>query len=100
MRIRFRERILQRRYERSAEAEKAYGREVARKYVERVNIIKQAKSLHDIMVQRPLRCHALKGKRKGQYGLRLHDRWRLIFTIESGVFEIVCIEEVSKHYGD
>lgn len=100
MKIRFRTRGLQRQYEHSKEAEKAYGRAVARKYIQRVNIIKASQGLHDLIAQGPLRCHPLKGQRQGQYAMRLHDRWRLIFTVESGVIEVACIEEVSKHYGD
>lgn len=99
MKVKFRRTALQKQYEQSAKAQKAYGAQVARKYIGRINILKQVKSRDEIMTQHPtLRCHALTGDRKGQHAIRLRDRSRLIVTFESE--EIVCIEEVSKHYGD
>lgn len=100
MKVEFRTTALQKQYEESAKAEKAYGPQVARKYVQRVNTLKAAKTQADVMVQRTLRCHALKGDRKRQHAIRLHGRWRLIVAFRSGALEVVCIEEVSKHYGD
>jgi proteic killer suppression protein len=47
-----------------------------------------------------LRCHELKGDRKGQYAINLTGYYRLIFTVTDKKMEIVCIEEVSKHYED
>jgi proteic killer suppression protein len=47
-----------------------------------------------------LRCHALKGVRKGEYAINLSGFYRLIFTMTGNRLEIVMIEEVSKHYGD
>ena len=100
MKVASRTTALRKQYEHSVKAKKAYGRLVARKYIERVNILKAAKNQAEIMAQTALRCHALKGDRKGQYALLLHGRWRLIVTFHSGEIEIVRIEEVSKHYGD
>jgi len=100
MKTEFRTRTLRNQYEESKKAVKAYGPQVARKYVERVNILKAARDQADVVAQRALRCHALKGRRQGQYGIRLLDRWRLIVTFRSENVEIVRIEEVSKHYDD
>ncbi len=47
-----------------------------------------------------LNCHPLKGSREGQYGIILHDRWRLVFSLKGETAESVFVEEVSKHYGD
>jgi len=47
-----------------------------------------------------LDCHPLKGGRSGQFGIIIHDRWRLIISLRGERAEIVRIEEVSKHYGD
>ena len=91
---------MEKQYVEYREAEKAYGRQVARKYVERVNIIKQARSIAELKALPGLRCHGLKGKRRGQHAVRLTGFWRLVFTLEGDALEIARIEEVSKHYDD
>lgn len=94
----FRTSKLRRQYEEYREAEKAYGREVARRYVGRVNLIKQARDLAELKALPGLRCHELKGGRKGQWAINLTGFHRLLFTLRGARLEIVCIEEVSKHY--
>ena len=82
------------------EAEKAYGREVAGKYISRVNIIKAACDINELRSLPVLHCHALKGDRQGQWSVKLTGFYRLILTLHGGRLEIVRIEEVSKHYDD
>lgn len=69
-------------------------------YSQRINVIKAARSLEDLEIQRPLRCHELRGKRAGQWAINLTDRYRLIFTLSGLAFDVVQVEEVTKHYGD
>jgi proteic killer suppression protein len=73
---------------------------VARRYVQRVDILYAAESIEDLHRMTVLRFHPLKGNRKGQYAVSLTDRARLILTFTESVATIVWIEEVSKHYGD
>jgi len=73
---------------------------IARKYVQRINILKAAHNLVELMPMPGLNCHPLKGDRKGQFAVSLTRRVRLIFTHESGACELVRVEEVSKHYDD
>ncbi len=100
MKVSFRTRKLQRAYQESDRAIRAYGREAGRRYILRINIIKAARSVEDLKIQRPLRCHELQGKRSGQWAINLTDRYRLIFTISDLEFDVVRVEEVTKHYGD
>ena len=100
MEIRFRTRKLQRQYESSAEAARAYGRDVARKYIQRVDLIKAIHNLAEMKALPGLDCHPLKGDRAGQWAISLTGFWRLIFTLSGDQLEIVLVEEVSKHYGD
>ncbi|MGB5750050.1 MAG: type II toxin-antitoxin system RelE/ParE family toxin [Desulfobacterales bacterium] len=100
MKITFRTRKLEREYCQSDRATKAYGEVVARKFIERINIIKQVKNIEELEALPALRCHPLKGKRIGQYSIKLTGFYRLIFTLKGDALEIVQIEEVSKHYGD
>lgn len=87
-------------YKSGAEASRAWGQVVGRKYVQRLNIIRATDSLEDLKKFRILRCHPLKGDRAGQWAINLTGFYRLIFTLQGENLEIVCIEEVSKHYDD
>ncbi len=100
MEIAFSTRKLEKAYREFKRAEKAYGPEVARKYIQRINIIKRANNMVELRKLPGLRCHPLKGKRKGQHAINLTGFYRLIFALRGEQLEIVQIEEVSKHYGD
>jgi proteic killer suppression protein len=91
---------LQRQYENSSEAVKSFGKSVATKFIQRINIIKTVRNIDELIQMHTLRCHPLKGNRDGQWALKLTGFTRLIFTLEGDQLEIACIEEVSKHYDD
>jgi len=74
--------------------------QVARRYIQRINIIKHARDIDELVGLPALRCHRLKGDRQDQYAITLTKLYRLIFTLQGEALEIVQIEEVSKHYGD
>lgn len=98
--VHFRTTRLEECYRKHRKAYREFGPEVGRKYIERVNIIKATPHLDTLIKQRTLRCHPLKGKRKGQWAINLTGSVRLIFTIADNELQIVRIEEVSKHYGE
>lgn len=98
MEVRFRTKKLQRQYEQANEAKRAFGATVARKYIQRVNIIKSAENLDELRKLPGLRCHELKGNRRGQWAINLTGFFRLIFCLEGVQLHIARIEEVSKHY--
>lgn len=100
MEIRFRTRKLRREYQDYQEAERSYGAQVARRYIERVNIIKQVRDIEELKLLPGLRCHELKGDRRGQWAVNLTGFYRLILSLEGDLLEIARIDEVSKHYGD
>jgi plasmid maintenance system killer protein len=100
VKVTFRTRKLEKEYREYVRAVKAYGPEVARKYIQRINIIKQVHNIDELMVLPALRCHSLTGDRRGQYSVKLTGFYRLIFTLKGDALEIAHIEEVSKHYGD
>ncbi|MGA2534018.1 MAG: type II toxin-antitoxin system RelE/ParE family toxin [Candidatus Aminicenantales bacterium] len=79
---------------------RAWGTDVAKKYIQRIDLLQETSDMAEIRKLPGLECHPLKGRREGQFGITLHDRWRLIFTLEMEQAEIICVEEVSKHYGD
>lgn len=100
MEIEFSTNKLEKQYEKKEEAIKAFGADVGKKYIQRVNIIKASKSFDDLYKIPSLEFHPLKGNRDGQYAMTIHGFWRLIITNNGSSIDIAKIEEVSKHYGD
>lgn len=100
MEIRFRTKKLEKQYLSHKEAQKAYGQQVAKKYIMRINMIKAAKCFDDLYDIPTLKFHPLVGKRKEEYAITLTGFYRLIITNDGEIFDIARIEEVSKHYGD
>jgi len=81
-------------------AQREWDQKVARRYIERVNILKKAKSAEDLYGIPPLNFHPLKGNKKGMYSITLIDRWRMEVSFNDEALTIVRVEEVSQHYGD
>lgn len=77
-----------------------FGDQVARKYVQRITLIKTARDIDEVMALPGLLCHPLTQNRKGQYAVKLTGFYRLVFTLEDDMLTVARIEEVSKHYGD
>ncbi len=100
MEIKFKTKKLQKQYENSKDAVKVYGMPVAKKYIQRVNILKSAKSFDDLFQIPILKFHPLTGKREGEFAISLTGFYRLIITNDGDSFDIAKIEEVSKHYDD
>jgi proteic killer suppression protein len=55
----------------------------------------RARSLQDLLVPPGNRLEALKGDRRGQYSIRINDRWRICFLWRSG--EAYEVEIVDYH---
>jgi proteic killer suppression protein len=87
-------------YEKSEKATREWGEKVGRRYVERVNVLKHARSAEDLYRISPLAFHPLKGSKRGLYALTVVDRWRMVVSFTDPKMTIVRIEEVSAHYGD
>lgn len=100
MEVQFKNAKLKKYYQKSDSAIKKFGEVVGKRYIQRINIIKATKDLNALKKLPVLRCHPLKGNRKGQWAINLTGSYRLIFTLEGDSLEIVMIEEVSNHYDD
>lgn len=79
---------------------RTWGPEVGKKYIQRIDLLQEATDMAEVRKLPGLDCHPLKGGRKGKFGITLHGRWRLIFSLQGKEARIICVEEVSKHYGD
>jgi len=99
--IRFRTNKLRRCYERHREAQKAWGKAVARKYLDAVNLLRAVEHPSDLAAFRQFAYEPLTADRKGEHSLELGKRARLIFTVsDEGAALIARIEELSvRHYG-
>lgn len=100
MEIKFKTNKLQKQYENSKDAVKAYGMDVAKKYIQRVNILKSTKSFDELYKIPQLKFHPLTGNRNGEFAISLTGFYRLIITNDGDSFDIAKIEKVSKHYDD
>lgn len=108
MEVTFRTDQLRKCYEQHREGERTWGKAVARRYIERINILKRCANLQDVRSFRKLRLHKLTGEYEGQHAISLDERWRLHATFEGGpppsgstAKQVLArIEEVTQHYGD
>lgn len=100
MQVNFRTKRLQECYERVKKAQREWDGKVARRYIERVNILKSAKSADDLYKIPPRRFHPMKGNKEGRYSITLIDRRRMEVSFQDKALTIVRVEEVSQHYGD
>jgi proteic killer suppression protein len=91
---------LQRCYEKQRVAVGEWGKEVARKYVQRIDILRQCRSIEDLGLLPALRFHPLEGRRKGQYAIKLTGAVRLIVVFEDRAMQIVRVEEVVDYHGE
>jgi proteic killer suppression protein len=46
----------------------------------KLDMLNQAANLNDLRVPPANRLEALRGKRRGQYSIRVNDQWRVCFT--------------------
>ena len=100
LRVLFANNTLRKCYEQEKMRVKRWGKKIARRYVERVNILHASKSAQDLYEFPHLRFHPLGGDREGEHALDLDRTWRLILTFADERMTIVRVEEVSDHYGD
>ncbi|MCB4745349.1 MAG: type II toxin-antitoxin system RelE/ParE family toxin, partial [Sulfurovum sp.] len=71
MEIQFRTKKLEKQYLDHREASRAYGQQVAKRYIMRINIIKAAKCFDDLYAIPTLKFHPLEGNRKGEFAVTL-----------------------------
>jgi toxin HigB-1 len=56
-------------------------------------IINRAKDLEDLRIPPRNKLEKLKGNRKGQYSIRINNRWRICFYWKNGVASLVEITD-------
>ena len=78
MEILFKTRKLQKRMSSEAELVREYGKGNAKMIMRRMLVLQAAECLADVPRRPPERCHALSGKRKGQYAVDAKHPHRII----------------------
>lgn len=79
-------------------AEKKYGRVTAEKIHLRIDQIRAADSVEEMIQNHIGRCHPLHNNREGQYAVDLDQPRRLIFTKRGNDIQIVNIIEVVDYH--
>ncbi len=87
----------------SKEAEKIFNREyshilptsIQKTAMRKLWMMNAAVSINDLRVPPANRLEMLKGKRKGQYSIRINDQWRICFKWEEG--DVYDVEIVDCH---
>ena len=99
MEVSFAARYLRQCFEDYHQAERRWGRAVARKYIQRVNLILDTQDFNGLRRIRSFRLHPLSGQRTGQFAIDLNRNWRVVLTYDEDE-ESIRILEVTNHYGD
>lgn len=97
MEVSFKTSKLRRAYEEADRAYREWGKQVGRKYIQRVGMLYDMPTFGGIRQARALRAHPLKGAQVGYWALDLTGDVRLI-VVPSGDDKSVEVKEVSKHY--
>jgi len=85
------------------ETEKLFNRERTKKLPEQIHrkafrklrMLHRSSTLEDLRIPPGNRFEALKGKRKGQYSIRINDQWRICFAWQDG--DALGVEIVDYH---
>lgn len=85
------------------ETEKIFNRTFSRNFpqdiqrvaLRKLRMLNRAKILKDLLVPPGNRLEALHGDRKGQYSIRINDRWRICFEWQKG--DAYNVEIVDYH---
>ncbi len=100
MDIQFRTNKLEKAYLNSNDGVRLLGAERDRKFVQRIDLIGEARNIDELSILPGLHWHPLKGTRAGQFAVTLTGNFRLILTIVEDTPNTVCVEEVIDYHGD
>lgn len=79
-------------------ADREYGTQMSERIHMRIDEIKAANTVEEMIQFRIGRCHPLKQNRKGQYAVDLVHPYRLVFTKHGNEIEIAHILEIVDYH--
>lgn len=75
---------------------------IVKRYIDRINYLKNASSKEELFPIKSLHFEALQGDKKGLFSVKVNDQYRIEFSIiedtEQSVLTICNIVELSNHY--
>lgn len=81
-----------------SEATRLFGVPVARKYIQRLVVLRATDKFSELYGHRALRLHLLKGNRAGQYAITLTGNFRLIIErLKEDMIRIIDVEDYHGH---
>ena len=98
MKVEYNSRSIEKVCTNAAIAEKKYGLEMAEKIQMRIDEIKAADSVEQMIQFHVGRCHPLKGKRKKQFAVDLIHPQRLVFEKKGNEIRIANILEIVNYH--
>ena len=98
MKVHYRTKSLERICTNLEVAIKKYNVSMAEKIHIRIDQIKAADSVAELVHNRIGRCHSLQGDRRGQYAMNLEQPYRLIFTEENEETVSVRIDQITDYH--
>lgn len=78
-----------------------YNEQVTKKFIQKINILKNIENSPALRQFRGLNFEELKGDKKGIYSIRVDLSYRLEFRLQNDVItltEIATIDDMTKHY--
>ena len=76
--------------------------DIIRRYINRINTLKEADTIEDLYELKSLHYEVLKGDKAGVSSIRVNDQYRVEFTVSSQDGETIVyicnILELSNHY--
>ena len=79
-------------------SDKTYGKDMSEKIQMRIEQIKAADTVEEMVQYHIGRCHALINNRKGQYAVDLVHPYRLIFEKNGNVIQVAHIMEIVDYH--
>ena len=98
MQINYRTKQLKKICENAEVATKKHGNQMAEKIHLRIDQIRAASSIEELIQYSIGRCHPLHGNREGQYAMDLTHPYRLVFVEDNNVISAVKIERIEDYH--
>ncbi len=74
---------------------KKFPQDIQRVVLRKLRMLNRARIINDLKVPPANRLEALRGKRKGQYSIRINNQWRICFKWKDG--EVNNVEIIDYH---
>jgi toxin HigB-1 len=95
--VKFNSKLLQKCFEKKNEAVKKWGIVIAENYIKRIETLQAVEAKEDLYKIPQLNFHPLKGEKKGQFGINLTGKMRMIVSFEDNDTIVNILEVIDYH---